>query len=101
MATQDPFERAAKREQLEEVRRAKMTQRVRKEGSEGAGKAFRVFLLPWAIWGALRATDHSWGPEWPKAVVQFFFQTGFWFAALTVLVLVLLWVWMIGGDDDD
>jgi hypothetical protein len=109
MATQDPFERAAKREQIEEIRREAEREKLKKRygvssGTRDAGQALAVFFMPYVVWALFRASNHTWGKPVGKAITHFFFGTGFWFAAATVGILVFSWIWMIGRaglDSDD
>jgi hypothetical protein len=101
--TEDPFERAAKRE-----RRAKIQESYQKyqQGkgwplgarTPGVGTWLRVFLLPYAVLMAIRALRFPWGdPTIGDSVYEFFFGS-FLVAAATIWVLFLLWVWVITRD---
>ena len=98
--TEDPFERAAKREQRMEM----LKQRQKESWSDdfsrtaGTGKALRVFLLPYVIWGLIRAANYEWsGPPLAESLLDFFFGSGVGFAIFTGFILFLLWVWLIQG----
>ncbi|MFN2615387.1 MAG: hypothetical protein ABR552_11305 [Actinomycetota bacterium] len=100
-AEHDPFERAAKREHIEEARREAMAERVKRRtrrGSEEAGNAFSFFFLPYIVWALLRASNHVWAHPYGHSIVRFFFSHGFLFAAYTVWLLFLGWMLMIGPD---
>lgn len=106
MAKEDPFERAARREQLEEAKRvamrARMAKRMRKRfgwHDGGKGGMLAIFGFPYAIWGLVRATNHVWGePSTGKALVRFFFGSGAAFASFTVWVLFVAWLWLMDRD---
>jgi hypothetical protein len=101
----DPFERAARLEEQEElereIKRARLLSKVTgKDSSIGAGLASLGF--PWLIWGAIRAAYYDFGePTLPRSIVAFFFDDFWWFGALTVLVLLLVWAALITRFTED
>jgi hypothetical protein len=105
----DPFERAARREEREELRKeitkARLLSSVTQASKDSdAGVGFVVLGFPYLIWAAIRAAYHDFGePTIPRSIVQFFFGEWWWFGAATVLVLVVGWAALISrfsGDDD-
>jgi len=103
MSKQDAFERAARYEEIAEAKREMMRKKIMRGGwTSGKRRTLLAFLLPYALWGLLRAPNHIWGePSTAKAVVEFFFDTGRPFAIATGWILFLTWVWAIDDDDDD
>ena len=103
----DPFERAAKREEQEELRRemtrAKMLSKVTGKDSEMGGVLAGI-AFPWVVWGLIRAASYHFGsPTVPQSLVRFFFGDFWWYGALTVTVLLTMWgalVSRFSGDDD-
>jgi hypothetical protein len=103
----DPFERAARREEQEELRReitrARVLNKVVGKDSD-TGAALVVFGVPYAIWALIRAAFYDFGsPTLPRSIVHFFFGDWWWFGAYTAWVLFLVWVALIkrfSGDDD-
>jgi hypothetical protein len=109
--TTDPFERAARREQQEEIRqeliKKRVWRRMRRRGGAGvAAIAMIVFGLPYTITALVRAGGFDFGePTWGESLVDFFFGGRFWlFGAYTGFMLLLLWAALItwvatrGGD---
>lgn len=101
----DPFERAAQREESEELRReitrAKLMSKVSGRES-GIGAAIAALGFPWLIWGAIRAAYYDFGePTLPRSIVGFFFGDFWWYGALTVLVLLCMWAGLITRFADE
>lgn len=102
---QDPFERAARREEQEELKReitrAKLLSKVTgKDSDVAAGVA--VLGFPWLIWSAIRAAYYDFGePTLPRSIVEFFFGDFWWYGALTVTVLLLVWAALISRFSED
>ncbi|MBW3587965.1 MAG: hypothetical protein KY429_00910 [Actinobacteria bacterium] len=102
--TEDPFERAAKRERQAKAQEA-YAKLLQEKGSApgfgktpGAGVALRVFLLPYVVLMAIRALRFPWGePTIGDSVFQFFFGS-LLVASATIGILVLLWIWVIARD---
>jgi len=103
----DPFERAARREEQEELRRevtrAKLLSKVTGKDS-GMAAAVAGVGFPWLVWGLIRASYYHFGaPTLPQSIVRFFFGDFWWYGALTVTVLLTIWgaaVSRLSGDDD-
>ena len=101
----DPFERAARHEEQEELRReitrAKLLSRV--TGKDSSARTGAVVLgFPWLIWGLIRAAYYDFGePTLPQSIVRFFFADFWWYGALTVTVLLTVWAAVIARFDDD
>ena len=112
--TDDPFERAAKREEREEIRKELVRQRVargtwgrmrRRGGRTGMWIAVVVFGAPYALVALIRAAGFDFGePTWGESLVDFFFGGRFFiFGAYTGFMLMLLWaaaiVWVAMRGD--
>ena len=94
----DPFEAAARHEDEAWLRRRVLGPGGRRaRESKGVLVAFVVFGGPYGLWAAVRSTSHRWGPGVGHALTNFFFGSGFWFAAYTLWLLFLLWVWGISA----
>jgi hypothetical protein len=97
--TTDPFERAAKREHQDEIRRemlkSRMWKRMRKRrDASGMGIVLVIVGLPYAVWALVRAAGFDFGePTWGKSLIDYFFGGRFWvFGAYTGFMLLLIWV---------
>jgi hypothetical protein len=112
--TTDPFERAAKREEQEEIRKEFLRQRMargtlrrmrRRGGRTGMWIAVVVFGAPYALTALIRAAGFDFGePAWGTSLVNFFFGGRLWlFGAYTGFMLLLLWaaaiVWVASRGD--
>jgi hypothetical protein len=95
----DPFERAARHEQQAWLQREVLAARHRAGTTDSRQVlvAIVVFAGPYALWAALRAANHSWGPSIGHALTNFFFGSGAWFATYTAWLLFLMWVWVISA----
>jgi hypothetical protein len=90
--THDPFERAAEREEREELRREMRRQRMWSAGRNGMGSALAAFGIPYLVWGLIRAASFDFGdPTVPQSIVRFFFGKWWIFGAYTAWMLFLLW----------
>jgi hypothetical protein len=89
----DPFERAAEREEHEEIRREmRRTWMWGRRGRSGTAVAVVVFGIPYIVWGLLRAATYDFGePTVPQSMVRFFFGEWWWFGAMTGWLLFLIW----------
>ena len=105
--TTDPFERAAKREEIHEIKKEATKEKLLRRAKEGDGpRPLAVFFglfPPYAAWGLMRAANHHFTHPLPQSVIHFLFHTGFWFAAATVVVVLGCWgstvSWFVGDDD--
>jgi hypothetical protein len=94
VVTTDPFERAARREEQEEIRREVMRTRLWRQGRGGTGVAVVVFGVPYIILGLVRASGHAFTTPYGEAIRRYFFgKPGF--AIFTAWMLFLVWVWAI------
>ncbi len=103
MAAVDPFERAAEREEKEElkreIRRATLLKRV---GARSEKQALAVLGIPYVIWALIRAAYFDFGsPTLPRSLVRFFFNDYWVFSGYTILVLILIWVSAIKRYEDE
>ena len=101
----DPFERAARREEQEELRReitrAHLLSRMTGGGSD-MGAALAALGVPYLVWGLIRAAYYDFGsPTLPRSIVEFFFDDFWWFGAYTVLMLLVIWAAAITRFSDD
>jgi hypothetical protein len=97
--TEDPFERAAKREEREEIRREMRKQWLVpgvRWASRGMTTAIVSFGIPYVIWGLIRAAGFDFGePTMPQSIIRFFFGKWYVFGIYTGWMLFLLWSWAI------
>ena len=105
--TTDPFERAAKREHADEIRRELLKTRVwkrmrKRRDASGMGVVLIVVGVPYVIWALVRAAGFDFGdPTWGRSLVDFFFGGRFWvFGAYTGSMLLLIWVTAIARAAD-
>jgi hypothetical protein len=98
--TNDPFERAAKREEKDEIRREITKQNMMRRMSRRTRSAIWAFGIPYVIWALVRASSFDFGePTIPRSIVEFFFKSGApFFTAYTVWMLFLIWAHLIGED---
>lgn len=100
--TEDPFERAAKRELRAKARETYDKYRHGKgwgwTQTPGASTWLRVFLFPYSVVMAIRALRFPWGnPTIGESVYDFFFGS-LLVASVTIWILFLLWIWVITKD---
>lgn len=102
--TEDPFERAAKRERRAKAREAYEKYLQERGPAVGFGRApgvgawLRVFLLPYVVLMAIRALQFPWGePTIGDSVYEFFFGS-LLVASATIWILFLMWIWVIARD---
>jgi hypothetical protein len=91
-SSDDPFEKAARREHADRLHREARIAAVRHsiggQDSGGMLTAIVVFLGPYLVWAALRAANHAWStPTVGKSIVNFFFGSGVLFAIYTAWML--------------
>ena len=94
----DPFERAARLEEQEELRRevtrARLLRSVTGKDSD-MGSAIAALGFPYLVWGLIRAAFYDFGSPLPQSIVGFLFDDFWWFGAYTVVVLLLIWAALI------
>jgi hypothetical protein len=95
----DPFERAARREEREEIRRELRRSWIApgmRWASRGITTALVAFGFPYLIWGLIRAANFDFGdPTLGQSIVRFFFGKWYVFGVYTVWMLFLAWTWVI------
>ena len=96
--TTDPFERAARREEQEEVRREMRRRWTWGRGwrRSGMATALVVFGIPYVIWGLIRAANFDFGdPTMGQSLLRYFFGRWYVFGVYTGWMLFLIWTWAI------
>jgi hypothetical protein len=97
--TSDPFERAARREEREEIEREKRLRQMWTDYSSSTGVAIAivVFGIPYLLIALIRASGWDFGsPTLPESLVEYFFggpRRGF--GIYTGWMLFLIWAWLI------
>jgi hypothetical protein len=94
--TDDPFERAAEREEREEMRREMRRERMWRRGREGTSSMLAMFGIPYVVWALIRAANFDFGePTLPQSIVRYFFGKWWVFGAYSAWMLFLIWMWAV------
>lgn len=99
--TTDPFERAARREEQEEIRRERRKAEAWlipgvRWARTGVGAAIVSFGIPYIIWGGIRASGFDFGePTMPQSIVRYFFGPRYVFGVFTGWMIFLVWSWAV------
>jgi hypothetical protein len=97
--TSDPFERAAKREEKEEIRREVKRANVMRRMQRRSRSTVAAFGIPYVVWALVEASYYDFGePTIPQSIIRFFFHGGWFFTSYTFWMLFLIWTWAIGED---
>lgn len=97
MVEDGAFHVAARREQDEELRREATTLRLRRGARSRGSLSLLAFLgWPYLLWALARAASYDWQEPVGRSLIDFLLHSGTWFAAATIVILVVIWFWLIG-----
>ena len=99
MVAVDPFERAAKREEKEELKREVKRASLMKKMQRKSRSSVAALGLPYIVLGLVRASYYDFGePTVPQSIVRFFFHGGWLWTGYTITVMLVIWAWAMGED---
>lgn len=95
----DPFERAAKREEKEELKREAKRASLMKKMQRRTGSSLAALGFPYVVLGLVKASYYDFGePTLPRSIVRFLFHGGWFWTGYTFTVLLVAWAWAMGED---
>jgi hypothetical protein len=95
----DPFERAAKREEKEELKREAKRASLMKKMQRRTGSSVAALGLPYVVLGLVKASYYDFGePTLPRSIVRFFFHGGWFWTGYTFVLMLVIWAWAMGED---